>query len=90
MAGFYDLIVGLHPDGATREIVESAAYRPILLIPCCNEWDKTRKLGSRELIQAIAEYLESRDIPSEVVAFNIKKPKNVGIITLGVAPPAAV
>lgn len=81
MAAFYDLIIGLHPDAATRAVAESAAYRPILLIPCCNEWDKTRKLGSRELVQAITEYLDSKNIPNEIVTFNIKKPKNIGIIT---------
>jgi len=81
MAQYYDLIVGLHPDGATRAVVESAAHRPILLVPCCNEWDKTRKLGSRELIQAIIEYLDSKDIPNETVVFDFKKPKNIGIIT---------
>jgi len=81
MAEFYDLIVGLHPDAATRPVAESALYRPILLVPCCNEWDKSRKLGSRELIQAIVDYLNGNNIPNKTVAFNIKKPKNIGIIT---------
>jgi hypothetical protein len=81
MAKFYDLIVGLHPDAATRAVAESAVYRPVLLVPCCNEWDKTRKLGSRELVQAITEYLDSKNIPNETITFNIKKPKNIGIIT---------
>jgi len=80
MAKFYDLIIGLHPDAATRAVAESAVYRPILLVPCCNEWDKTRKLGSRELIQAITGYLNSKDISNEIVVFNFKGPKNVGII----------
>ena len=80
MAGFYDLIVGLHPDAAMRAVAESALYRPILLVPCCNEWDKSRKLGSRELGQAIIDYFNSNDIPSETVEFDINKPKNVGII----------
>jgi hypothetical protein len=83
MAEFYDLIVGLHPDGATREVAESAAYRPILLVPCCNEWDRSQKLGSRELIQAIVEYLNQKDIPNETVTFRFKKPKNIGIVTSG-------
>jgi hypothetical protein len=81
MAEFYDLIVGLHPDAATRAVAESAVYRPILLVPCCNEWDKTRKLGSHELIQEITKYLSDRNIKNETVTFNIKKPKNIGIIT---------
>jgi hypothetical protein len=80
MAGFYDLIVGLHPDGATRAVAESAVHRPVLLIPCCNEWDKTRKLCSRELVQAIVDYFDGLGIPNETVAFDFKKPKNIGII----------
>lgn len=37
-ADFYDLVVGLHPDGALRAVVESALVRPTLLVPCCNFW----------------------------------------------------
>ena len=81
MAGFYDLIVGLHPDAATRAVAESAACRPVLLVPCCNEWDKTKKLGSRELINAIVEYFDAEGIESEIIEFDFKGPKNVGIIT---------
>ena len=81
MAKFYDLIVGLHPDAAIRAVAESAIYRPILLVPCCNEWDKSRKLGSRELVQAITEYFDGKGISNEVVIFDFKKPKNVGIVT---------
>jgi hypothetical protein len=80
MAGYYDLIVGLHPDGATRAVAESAATRPVLLIPCCNEWDKTRKLGSRELVRAIVDYFDGMGIPNETVTFPFKKPKNIGIV----------
>jgi len=80
MAEYYDLIVGLHPDAATRAVAESALRRPILLVPCCNEWDKSRKLGSRELVQAIVDYLNSEGVPNETVVFNFKGPKNVGII----------
>jgi len=83
MAKFYDLIVGLHPDGATREVVESAAQRPILLVPCCNEWDKTRKLGTRELVQAITEYMDSKGVDNEVISFDFKGPKNIGIVSGG-------
>jgi hypothetical protein len=34
MAAYYDLIVGLHPDEATKVIAESALFRPVVLIPC--------------------------------------------------------
>ena len=81
MAQYYDLIVGLHPDGATRAVAQSALYRPVILFPCCNEWDKTRKLGSRELVESIVEYFNDNDVPNEIVEFDIKKPKNIGIVT---------
>ena len=81
MAKYYDLIIGLHPDEATRAVAESALYRPILLVPCCNEWDKTKKLGSHELVQAIVEYLNTKNIPNEIVPFEFKGPKNIGIVT---------
>jgi hypothetical protein len=80
MAQFYDFIVGLHPDGATRAIAESAKTRPVLLVPCCNEWDRTRKLGSRELIRAIVEYFNGQGIDNEMVKFDFKGPKNIGIL----------
>jgi len=81
MVKYYDLIVGLHPDAAMRAVAESAVHRPILLVPCCNEWDKTIKLGSRELIQVITEYLNNKNINNEIVSLNFKKPKNIGIVT---------
>ena len=81
MAAHYDLIVGLHPDAATREIAKSAQFRPVLLVPCCNEWDKSQKLGSRELVQSIVDYFNGLGIPNETIEFDIKKPKNIGIIT---------
>jgi len=81
MAKYYDLIVGLHPDAAMRAVAESAIYRPVLLVPCCNEWDKNRKLGSLDLIQAITEYFNGKNIPHDIITFNFKKPKNIGIIT---------
>ena len=89
MAKFYDLIVGLHPDEATRAVVESAVHRPILLVPCCNEWDKDQKLGSRELIQSILDYLDNEGIANETVLFDFKKPKNVGIVTAAHPKPSS-
>ena len=81
MADYYDLIVGLHPDEATREVVESARIKPVLVVPCCNFWDRTRKLGARELVSAICAYLDENNIKHEVIKFNFKGPKNVGILT---------
>src|SRR5438309_1265876 len=35
-ASFYDLIIGLHPDEATRAVVHAAIVRPVVVVPCCN------------------------------------------------------
>ena len=56
MVSYYDLIVGLHPDEATRAVAESAMFRPVILIPCCNCWDKTKKLGREALLSEISQY----------------------------------
>lgn len=82
MADYYDLIIGLHPDEATREVVESAHKKPVLVIPCCNFWDRSRKLGSKELVADICAYLDAQNIKYEMIKFNFKGPKNVGILTL--------
>ncbi len=39
MATDYDLIVGMHSDGATEELAYSALKRPTIIVPCCNHWD---------------------------------------------------
>ena len=81
MAGYYDLIVGLHPDEAVREVVESALTRPVLVIPCCNFWDRTKKLGTKEMIEEISKWLDEHKIKYEIIEFNFKGPKNIGILT---------
>ncbi|MDR0315576.1 MAG: hypothetical protein LBH97_01595 [Treponema sp.] len=81
IADYYDLVIGLHPDEATVEIVESAKTRPVLIIPCCNFWDRSRKLGSRELVNEICKYLDSVNVKYEIVQFKFKGPKNTGILT---------
>jgi hypothetical protein len=83
MANFYDLIIGLHPDDATKAVAESAFYRPTILIPCCNFWDKTRKLSAKALVQAICEYYEANNIEYEEIVLDFRGPKNVAIITKG-------
>jgi len=82
MADYYDLVIGLHPDEATREVVESAHKTPVLIIPCCNFWDRTRKLGAKELVNEICGYLDGEDIKYEIIRFNFKGPKNIGILTV--------
>ena len=81
MAGFYDLIIGLHPDEAIRDVVESAKTRPVLVVPCCNFWDRTKKLGTKEMVIEISKWLDENKIKYEVVTFNFKGPKNIGILT---------
>lgn len=81
MAEYYDLIVGLHPDQATRAVVESALYRPIIVVPCCNFWDTSKKLGRDAMISSIAEYLRDNKVSFEIKEFNFIGPKNIGIIT---------
>jgi len=81
MATFYDLIIGLHPDNALREVVESAKMRPILVLPCCNFWDKDKTLGRDALLKEIEDYFDKEHIIYERVIFGFKGPKNIGLIT---------
>lgn len=81
MASYYDLIIGLHPDEAIRDVVESAKVRPVLVLPCCNFWDRTKKLGTKEMVDEICKWLKDNNIKYEVITFNFKGPKNIGILT---------
>lgn len=81
MADYYDLVVGLHPDQATRPVVESAIVTRTLLIPCCNFWDQSRKLGREAMLAEIEEYYDTHKIKWERVVFDFEGPKNVGLIT---------
>lgn len=85
MADYYDLIIGLHPDEATREIAKSAIRRPVVLIPCCNFWIQGEKLGSLALVEAIEQFYTEQQIPFERVIFDFEGPKNIGLIS---APPS--
>lgn len=79
-ASYYDLIVGLHPDEATRAVAEAALVRPAVLIPCCNFWSE-EKLGRDELVEAIEAYYEQHNVRFERVTFAFKGPKNIGIVS---------
>lgn len=81
MADYYDLIVGLHPDEALKPVVESAKVRPILVIPCCNFWDRSQKLGRDALVAEIEAYFRKEGIRFEKVTFNFKGPQNIGFLT---------
>ena len=80
MADFYDLIVGLHADEATRPVAESALVRPTILVPCCNFWSDER-LGRDALVEAIEAYYAEHGVRYERVTFDFRGPKNIGIVT---------
>lgn len=80
-ASYYDLVVGLHPDEATRAVAEAALSRPIVLVPCCNYWDRTRKLGRDALVDAIAAYFDERDVTYERVELDFAGPMNRALVT---------
>lgn len=80
LASYYDLIVGLHPDEATRAVAEAALVRPTILIPCCNFWSEA-KLGRDELVADIALYYRQHSVHYERVLFRFKGPKNVGLVS---------
>ena len=84
MATFYDLIVGLHPDAATRPVAESALFRPVVIVPCCNFWDKSRKLNSLAIVDEIAAYYEKNGVTYERVTLGFQYP-NVALVS---SPPA--
>ena len=86
MADYYDLIVGLHPDEATRAVAEGALVRPAIVIPCCNFWSE-EKLGRDELVEEIEEYYRENGVGYERVIFPFKGPKNVGIVSEPAAMP---
>ena len=80
MADYYDLIIGLHADEATRPVAQAALYRPVILVPCCNFWSE-EKLGRDELLDAIEEYYRCHKVSFERVEFAFKGPKNIGIVS---------
>jgi hypothetical protein len=82
-SSYYDLIVGLHPDGALREVAQAALLRPALIIPCCNFWSDA-KLGQEQLLQAIEQYYLQHGVRYERMTFPFTGPKNVGLVS---APP---
>ena len=81
MADYYDLVVGLHPDEALHAVVASALIRPTVIIPCCNFWDREKKLGRDELLMEIEKYYKRHNVKYERVSFSFKGPKNIGFMT---------
>jgi hypothetical protein len=81
LAEHYDLIVGLHPDSATRAVAEGATVRPAILIPCCNFWDQTQKLGRDALLQEIAKFYDAHNVAYKKVTFDFASSKNIGLVS---------
>lgn len=81
MADYYDLIIGLHPDEALKEVALSALLRPVILIPCCNFWDKEKKLGRDALLNEIEKFYTESNVKFKRVIFDFKGPKNIGLVS---------
>ncbi|EKE00008.1 MAG: hypothetical protein ACD_22C00106G0002 [uncultured bacterium] len=82
VAYIYDLVVGLHPDEATRAVAEGATIRPAILIPCCNFWDQTQVLGRDALIDEIAKFYDQNNVSYGRVNFGFASSKNVGLVPI--------
>jgi hypothetical protein len=80
LASYYDLVIGLHPDQATRPVAESALVRPVILSPCCNFWS-SEKLGQYELLEAIEQYYCDQGVRYERLTLNFKGPKNIALVS---------
>src|SRR5262249_28768207 len=85
-AGYYDLVIGLHPDQALREVVHSALVRPTVVVPCCNFWRTDERLGRDALAASIAEWYDERHVTYERVEFPFKGPQNLGFVTTPPTP----
>lgn len=81
MADYYDLLVGLHPDEALKEVVHSALIRPVIVIPCCNYWSKEEKLGRNALLDKIEEYYNQNGVKFSRITFDFEGPKNIGLVS---------
>lgn len=79
-AEYYDLVVGLHPDQALREVVSAAMIRPTLVVPCCNFWSSDERLGRGALMDAIDDHHRSHCGAVEPVVFSFRGPYNHGLI----------
>jgi len=79
MADYYDVIIGLHPDDALREVVNSARVRSVVVVPCCNFWLRDTKLGQDELLDAIEKYHAAHGV-SERVVLDFRGPHNRALV----------
>ena len=80
MADYYDLVVGLHPDEATTEIVQAATCRPAVLVLCCNFW-RPERLGQEALLRSIERFYATSGVASARHRLDFKGPKNVALVS---------
>jgi hypothetical protein len=85
MASYYDVVIGLHPDDALREVVDSARVRPVVVVPCCNFWSRATKLGRDQLLDAIEKH-HAEHGTSERVILNFRGPHNRALVLLPASP----
>lgn len=88
MADYYDLVIGLHPDQAIREVARSAQIRPVVLVPCCNFWSPDEKLGRDALLAAIKQDYQAHSVTFEQVRFAFRGPYNIGLASRPPVPAA--
>lgn len=81
IADYYDLIVGIHPDEALKEVVYSAKLRPVIVVPCCNFWSKEETLGRDALLEKIEQFYKEKGITYQKVTFNFQGPKNIALVS---------
>src|SRR5438270_5164794 len=84
-ADFYDVVVGLHPDESLREVVRAATLRPVVVVPCCNFWSETEKLGRNALLHAIEEHHRGIGGPCDRVVLDFHGPYNQALV---LTPPS--
>lgn len=87
MADYYDLIVGLRPDEALKEVVNSSLVRLVILIPCCNFWSKDETLGRDALLIKLEEFYKQHGVNYQRITFDFAGPKNIGLVS---EPPLRV
>jgi hypothetical protein len=80
-ASYYDLVVGVHPDEATRAIALSALYTRTLLVPCCNFWDGSQRLGTMGLVESIEAFYQRYQVRHQRVILGFRGPKNIALLT---------
>jgi hypothetical protein len=85
MADYYDVVVGLHPDEALRDVVDSADRSAVLVVPCCNFWTRESKLGRDDLINEIEAFHTARGGTSERMVLKFNGPKNHALVLLPAA-----